>query len=470
MSSMFPTVNLLINVSSVGVLWLGANRVAVGRHPGRLARRLPQLPRADPDVGGDGDVHGLDDPAGRRCRPTASRRCSTPTPSVVPPAEPGRRRRRRTARSSSATSASTTPAPSTPVLSDISFTTAAGQTTAIVGSTGAGKTTLVNLIPRLFDATDGHGARRRRRRARARPRRALEHASASCRRGRTCSRARSRATSSTASPTPPRRRCGRRSRSRRPPTSCGPCPAGSRPASSRAAPTCRAGSASGSRSPGRSIRKPEIYVFDDSFSALDLATDARLRAALGPYTARRRGRDRRPAGVDDLDRRPDPRARGRRARRPRHPRRAARELPDLRRDRRSPRSARGARHDASLDDRRRRDEERRGRPRGARDPAPPGRWNAAGRARPSGRRTSATRSAGCGRLLRPERPSCSSSSCSPIVSAVAQRARPAGARPRHRRHRRAASSAGGHRLRPSCTTCSSRRSRSTPASAVLVDR
>ena len=32
------------------------------------------------------------------------------------------------------------------------------------------------------------------------------------------------------------------------------------------------------------IRKPDIYVFDDSFSALDLATDARLRAALGPYT------------------------------------------------------------------------------------------------------------------------------------------------------------------------------------------
>ena len=33
------------------------------------------------------------------------------------------------------------------------------------------------------------------------------------------------------------------------------------------------------------VRKPEIYLFDDSFSALDLATDARLRAALGPYTA-----------------------------------------------------------------------------------------------------------------------------------------------------------------------------------------
>ena len=41
------------------------------------------------------------------------------------------------------------------VLSDITFSTAAGHTTAIVGSTGAGKTTLVSLVPRLFDATAG---------------------------------------------------------------------------------------------------------------------------------------------------------------------------------------------------------------------------------------------------------------------------------------------------------------------------
>jgi ATP-binding cassette subfamily B protein len=34
------------------------------------------------------------------------------------------------------------------------------------------------------------------------------------------------------------------------------------------------------------IRQPEIYVFDDSFSALDLVTDARLRRALKPVTAR----------------------------------------------------------------------------------------------------------------------------------------------------------------------------------------
>jgi ATP-binding cassette, subfamily B, multidrug efflux pump len=33
------------------------------------------------------------------------------------------------------------------------------------------------------------------------------------------------------------------------------------------------------------VRQPQIYLFDDSFSALDLATDARLRAALRPVTA-----------------------------------------------------------------------------------------------------------------------------------------------------------------------------------------
>ncbi len=41
------------------------------------------------------------------------------------------------------------------VLSDISFTAAPGTTTAIIGSTGCGKSTLVNLIPRFYDVTEG---------------------------------------------------------------------------------------------------------------------------------------------------------------------------------------------------------------------------------------------------------------------------------------------------------------------------
>jgi ATP-binding cassette subfamily B protein len=42
-----------------------------------------------------------------------------------------------------------------PVLSDINFTAEPGQTVAVIGSTGSGKTTLANLIPRLFDVTGG---------------------------------------------------------------------------------------------------------------------------------------------------------------------------------------------------------------------------------------------------------------------------------------------------------------------------
>jgi ATP-binding cassette subfamily B protein len=42
-----------------------------------------------------------------------------------------------------------------PVLNDITFTAEPGQTVAVIGSTGAGKSTLANLVPRLFDATSG---------------------------------------------------------------------------------------------------------------------------------------------------------------------------------------------------------------------------------------------------------------------------------------------------------------------------
>lgn len=41
------------------------------------------------------------------------------------------------------------------VIHDINFTAKRGQTTALIGSTGAGKSTIINLIPRLFDVTDG---------------------------------------------------------------------------------------------------------------------------------------------------------------------------------------------------------------------------------------------------------------------------------------------------------------------------
>ncbi len=48
------------------------------------------------------------------------------------------------------------PGAASPVLSNISFVAKPGETTAIIGSTGSGKSTLINLIPRFYDASEGH--------------------------------------------------------------------------------------------------------------------------------------------------------------------------------------------------------------------------------------------------------------------------------------------------------------------------
>ena len=56
-----------------------------------------------------------------------------------------------------------------PALRDIDLRVEAGTTVALVGATGSGKTTLVALLPRLYDVSGGRGADRRRRRPRGRP-------------------------------------------------------------------------------------------------------------------------------------------------------------------------------------------------------------------------------------------------------------------------------------------------------------
>ena len=134
-------------------------------------------------------------------------------------------------------------------------------------------------------------------------------------------------------PTPPTTSCGRPSRSPRRATSCAAMPG------RLDAPIAQGGTnVSGGQRQRLAIaralvRRPGIYLFDDSFSALDLATDARLRAALAPVIA-----DAATVIVAQrvstiMQRRPDPRARGRPAGRARHAPRAARDVPDLRRDR-----------------------------------------------------------------------------------------------------------------------------------------
>ena len=63
-----------------------------------------------------------------------------------------------------------------PALRDVDLDVPGGRTVALVGATGSGKTTLVSLLPRLYDVDRGRGADRRRRRALGRPGQSLRRA------------------------------------------------------------------------------------------------------------------------------------------------------------------------------------------------------------------------------------------------------------------------------------------------------
>ncbi len=153
MALMFPTVMLVFNTSSVAVLWFGAHRVAAGQiQIGSLIAFLSylvqilmsvmlatfmavMLPRAT--VSAERLVDVLD----------------TET-SVRPPSAP-------ISLGPQAAGLTMTgveyryPGAEAAVLQDITFDARPGETTAIVGSTGSGKTTLISLVPRLFDVTAG---------------------------------------------------------------------------------------------------------------------------------------------------------------------------------------------------------------------------------------------------------------------------------------------------------------------------
>ncbi len=165
-----------------------------------------------------------------------------------------------------------------PVLSGISFTAEPGETVAIVGSTGCGKSTLISLIPRFYDVTaggvlvDGVDVREFAlddlwRRIGLVPQRSFLFSGTVA------------TTCATVACKPTPTSSGACSRSRRHGSSSRPCRTVSRRRWRRAAPTSRAGSGSAWRSPARWRARP-IDIFDDSFSALDFTTDARLRAAL----------------------------------------------------------------------------------------------------------------------------------------------------------------------------------------------
>ncbi len=153
MGLMFPTVILVVNVSSVAVLWFGSNRIATGEMSiGALVAFLTYLTQILMAVMMATFMAALVP----RAAVSAERiQLVLDTPSsVVVSATP-------VTEVDATTSLElrdvgfTYPGAERSVLQDISITCRAGEMLAIIGSTGAGKTTLVNLVPRLVDATSG---------------------------------------------------------------------------------------------------------------------------------------------------------------------------------------------------------------------------------------------------------------------------------------------------------------------------
>jgi ATP-binding cassette subfamily B protein len=176
------------------------------------------------------------------------------------------------------------PGAAEPVLHHINFVASPGQTTAIIGSTGAGKTTLLSLVPRLFDATEGRVL------VDGIDVRDIEPEALWKRIGLVPQRP--YLFSGTVASN---LRYGNPDATDEELWEALEIAQGKDFVEAMAeglnAPIAQGGTnVSGGQRQRLAIaralvRKPEIYLFDDSFSALDLSTDARLRAALRPITA-----------------------------------------------------------------------------------------------------------------------------------------------------------------------------------------
>jgi ATP-binding cassette, subfamily B, multidrug efflux pump len=278
----FPVVLLVLNVSSVAVLWFGGLRVDAGQMQiGALTAFLAYLlqilmavmmatfmammiPRAAVCAERIGDV--LD---------TRS--------SVTPPAAPVTARRRDGLLVFDGVGFRY-PGADAPVLHGISFAARPGTTTAVVGSTGSGKTTLLSLVPRLFDVSagsvsvDGVDVRE------LDPQELVGRIGYVPQRpylfsGTVASNLRHGRPDATDDELWAALEVAQGADFVR------AMPAGLDAPVAQGGTNLSGGQRQRLAIARALVRRPAIYLFDDSFSALDVATDARLRAALGPVTA-----------------------------------------------------------------------------------------------------------------------------------------------------------------------------------------
>jgi ATP-binding cassette subfamily B multidrug efflux pump len=278
----FPTIMFVFNGSSVAVLWFGAFRVDSGAiEIGALTAFLSYLVQILMAVMMSTFMFMMV-PRAAVCSERITEVLDTES-TVTPPSNPvtevtGRGQvELRNVRFQY-------PGAEFPVLCDVSLHAEPGRTTAVIGSTGAGKTTLLSLIPRLFDATGGSvlvdGVDVRELdfgvlwdRIGLVPQKPFLFS------GTVASNLRYGKPDATDEEL---WRCLEIAQAR---------DFVEELTEGLEAPVAQGGTnLSGGQRQRLAIaralvRKPEIYLFDDSFSALDLGTDARLRAALKPVTA-----------------------------------------------------------------------------------------------------------------------------------------------------------------------------------------
>ncbi|MFD2082365.1 ATP-binding cassette, subfamily B [Actinopolymorpha cephalotaxi] len=153
MAFMFPIVMVVMNLSSVAVMWFGAHRIDSGSMQiGALTAFLSYLMQILMSVMMATFMFVMV-PRASVCAERISEVLDTET-SVRPAASPVRRLHGHGQLDLRGVDFRY-PGAEALVLAGVDVTARPGQTTAIIGSTGAGKTTLLNLVPRLFDADGG---------------------------------------------------------------------------------------------------------------------------------------------------------------------------------------------------------------------------------------------------------------------------------------------------------------------------
>ena len=276
----FPTVMLILNVSSIAVLWFGAGRVDSGQMQiGALTAFLMYLMLILTSVM-MATFMAIMIPRAAVCAERITEVLDTQS-SVVPPAHPVGEVHAHGELEFRAVEFRY-PGAAAPVLCDISFRSTAGQTTAIIGSTGAGKTTLISLVTRLFDATSGRvmvdGVNVREldpdllwRRIGLVPQKPYLFT------GTVASNLRY------GNPEATDEELWQALEVAQARDFVEAMPGGLEGPIAQGGTNVSGGQRQRLAIARALVRKPQIFLFDDSFSALDLATDARLRTALRPH-------------------------------------------------------------------------------------------------------------------------------------------------------------------------------------------